>query len=83
MSVLLLDLTDVFNTVDPEMLVSPPENWVGIKDTALDWIRSYSAQLTFWVNLGNCMSSSAELLCGVPQASVLGLFSFSLSGLYP
>lgn len=53
-------------------------HWVGIKGTALQWFRSYLADGTFCVSLGEAVSSSASCLYGVPQGSVLGLLLFSL-----
>ena len=54
------------------------EQWVGIRGTALEWFRSYLADRTFCVSLGDSVSSSAPLSCGVPQGSVLGPLFFSL-----
>ena len=74
----LLDLTAAFDTVDHEILISHLKQWVGIRGVALDWFRSYLADWTFSVNLGDPVSTSAPLWCGVPQGSVLAplLFSF-------
>ena len=74
----LLDLTAAFDTVDHEILISHLKQWVGIRGVALDWFRSYLADWTFSVNLGDPVSTSAPLWCRVPQGSVLAplLFSF-------
>lgn len=51
---------------------------MGISGIALEWFRSYLADRTFCVSLGDSVSSSAPLSCGVPQDSVLGPLLFSL-----
>ncbi len=75
---MLLDLSAAFDTVDHGILISRIEHHVGIKGTALEWFRSYLSDRSFSVSLGDCVSSSASLLCGVPQGSILGPVLFSL-----
>lgn len=74
----LFDLTAVGDTADHGMSLSRLEQWVGIKDTALEWFRFYLADQTFCVSLSHYLSSSALILCGVPQGSVSVLLLFCL-----
>ena len=74
----LLDLTAAFDTVDYSILLSRLEHWVGIKGPALEFFRSYLSGRSFSVTLGDATSSTASLLCGVPQGSILGPILFML-----
>lgn len=74
----LLDLTAAFETTDHEILLFLLEQWVGIRGRALECFRSYLVGRNFCVSLGGYSSSSAPLLSGVPQSSVLGPLLFSL-----
>ena len=74
----LLDLTAAFDTLDHAVLVSRLEQHVGIHGTALRWFKSYLANRSFSVVIGDHCSSAASLPCGVPQGSILGPILFSL-----
>uniref|UniRef100_A0A3B5Q121 Reverse transcriptase domain-containing protein n=1 Tax=Xiphophorus maculatus TaxID=8083 RepID=A0A3B5Q121_XIPMA len=74
----LLDLTAAFDTVDHDVLLSRLEHYVGLKGTVLVWLRSYLTDRSFCVDIDDFRSSSAPLLCGVPQGSILGPLLFSL-----
>ncbi|XP_076597184.1 uncharacterized protein LOC143326976 [Chaetodon auriga] len=74
----LLDLTAAFDTVDHNTLVARLHHLVGIRGTALEWFKSYLADRSMTVSLGNSESSSAPLLYGVPQGLILGPLLFSL-----
>uniref|UniRef100_A0A8C1LY92 Reverse transcriptase domain-containing protein n=1 Tax=Cyprinus carpio TaxID=7962 RepID=A0A8C1LY92_CYPCA len=75
---MLLDLTAAFDTIDHNILISRLEHCVGIKGAALQWFRSYLGERTFSIRLGEFVSSTASLVCGVPQGSILGPILFSL-----
>ena len=50
----------------------------GVTDSALAWIESYLTGRSFRVLLGDQVSQEMNLLCGVPQGSVLGTLLFIL-----
>ncbi len=75
---MLLDLTAAFDTVDHNILIFRMEHCVGIKDTVLEWFRSYLSGRSFSIRLGDFMSSSACFSCGIPQGFILGPILFSL-----
>ena len=74
----MLDLSLAFDTVDHFMLLQRLEVCFGIKETALEWIRSYLTGRTQRVSVGNARSSPVTLSFGVPQGSVLGPILFTL-----
>ena len=74
----LLDLSAAFDTIDHSILIDRLENWVGISGTALNWFASYLSNRTFSVSIGEFVSSSAMIKCGIPQDSILGPILFSI-----
>ena len=66
----LLDLSDAFDTIDHDNLFYILEKYVRIGGSALRIIRSYFCDLTQSVQIHGIMSDFASLLCGVPQGSV-------------
>ena len=64
----LLDLSLAFDTVDQFFLLQR----LGIKEAALEWIRSYLTVRTQKVTGGSSRSPPVTLTFGVPQRSILG-----------
>lgn len=80
---LLLDLSEAFDTFDHSILLCRLQQWVDISNTGtvLDWVflfYFFSMARSFYVAIDDYVSSSALFTCGVPQGSILGPTLFSL-----
>ena len=75
---ILLDLSAAFDTIDHSILLHRLEHMIGIKDSALAWLRSYLTGRYQFVHAHNEASCHTEVKYGVPQGSVLGPLLFSL-----
>ena len=74
----LLDLSAAFDTVDHAILLRRLETSYGLGGGVLGWFTSYLGGRTQYVRCGGSVSDLMELLCGVPQGSVLGPILFLL-----
>ena len=75
----LLDLTVAFDTIDHDNLFCILAKDVGICGDALNLIRLYFFyNRTQRVQIENVLSDFANIICGVPQGSVLGHLQFFL-----
>ena len=77
-ALILLDLSAAFDTVDHQFLLQRVKKKFGIDEVALRWIRSYLSSREQRVKVGDEVSTSRVMQCGVPQGSVLGPMFFSL-----
>ena len=77
-SVLLLDLSAAFDTLDHQILLSRLNSVFGIQSTALQWFHSYLPDRYQSTSVNNSSSSPSQLMYGVPQGSVLGPILFVL-----
>ena len=75
---ILLDLSAAFDTINHKLLLDKLQSASGIKDSALQWFSSYLSNRTQTVLVGSSFSSETDLVCGVPQGSVLGPLLFSI-----
>jgi retron-type reverse transcriptase len=75
---MLLDLSAAFDTVDHTILLDRLENWVGLSGTVLNWFRSYLQNRNYFVSIGDFVSESTNVMCGVPQGSILGPSLFNI-----
>ncbi len=75
---LLLDLSAAFDTVDHDLLLDILNAYLGIDGKALAWFRSYLSGRYQSVCISGVQSERKELLCGVPQGSVLGPLLFTV-----
>ena len=74
----LLDLSAAFDTVDHHILLNTLQHYFGISGSVLAWFQSYIFDRSQVVTVDGCLSSTADLVCGVPQGSVLGPVLFTL-----
>ena len=75
-SLVLLDLSAAFDTVDHEILISVLSKRFSLTDTVLGWCQSYLNDRTQSFSYANRTSSSFIVDCSVPQGLVLGPLKF-------
>ena len=77
----LLDLSAAFDTIDHDNLFYILVKYVGIHGNALKLIKSYFSNCTQHVEIDDDLSDLANIICGVPQGSVLGPFKLPMSAI--
>ena len=74
---ILIDLQKAFDTINHEILINKME-FLGFSKNVILWFKSYLSHRKFKVNLNKSFSEPGQLLCGVPQGSILGPLLFFL-----
>lgn len=71
-TLLFLDMSSAFDTVDHDLLIKRLEQQCGFSGTVLKWCKDYLTDRSQAVVIGDTFSSSFSLRYGVPQGSILG-----------
>ena len=74
---ILIDLQKAFDTVNNNILLKKME-FIGFTEETKKWLKSYLSNRKFKVHIKNTFSEPGNLLCGVPQGSILGPLLFLL-----
>ena len=75
MLIVMLDLSNAFDTIDHEHLLTLLHNEYGVRETALSWFRTYMEDLTQCVQIDSKTSATIPLQSGVPQGSAYHVHS--------
>jgi hypothetical protein len=75
--IIFCDLKKAFDTCNHDILLKKLQKF-GIKNTELDWFRSYLTDRKQFVSIDNMDSTLLTILTGVPQGSILGPLLFLL-----
>ena len=74
---ILIDLQKTFDTIDLQILLKKTK-YLGFSKNTIALFKSYLCERKFKIGINTSYSSPSNLLCGVPQGSILGPFLFLL-----
>ena len=66
-----IDLKKAFDTIDHELLIKKLQHY-GFRGIVLEWLKSYLKNRKQYIDYENTNSVLSEIICGVPQGSILG-----------
>ena len=72
---ILIDLQKAFDTIDHQILIKKMK-YLGFSKNVIAWFKSYLSARKFKININTSHSSPSNLICGVPQGSILGPLLF-------
>ena len=79
-SIMCLDLSAAFDTVNHSILLEVMRNYFGIADMALDWISCYLRNRKCSVHIDSFSSNTKTINFSMPQGSILGPTIFNCYG---
>ncbi len=72
---IFLDLSKAFDTIDHSILLHKLEHY-GFRGIVLEWFKNYLHKRKQFVSYNSCESEMKDIICGVPQGSILGPLLF-------
>ena len=72
---IFIDLKKAFDTVDHQILLKKLE-FYGFRNVSNTWFKNYLTGRSKYVSINGVNSMSKQMMCGVPQGSVLGPLLF-------
>lgn len=76
--VIFLDIRKAFDSINHGVLLKKMNDCFGISDMELRWFGSYLSDRTQQCFVNGQMSSPKQIICGVPQGSIMGPLLFLL-----
>ena len=74
---ILIDLQKAFDNIDHQILLKKIK-YLDFSKSTITWFKSYLCERKFKISINTSYSSPPNLLCGVPQGSILGPLLFLL-----